>query len=60
MGHNHDQHLRAVAEAIVQDILSRKGLGSAWRDWWNMTTPATQEAVMDAWVKLMASGDKEG
>lgn len=59
MGAGREQQLRSVADAIVQDILTRKGLGSAWRDWWNMASEHTREAVLDAWVKLMADGIKE-
>ncbi|CAB4189517.1 hypothetical protein UFOVP1288_2 [uncultured Caudovirales phage] len=43
----------SAASRIVDDILSRKGLGKAWKEWWDMATPATQEAVLDAWTKIM-------
>ena len=55
---NKEESLRLVAEAIVQDILSRKGLGSAWRQWWDVSSDMTREAVIDAWVKLITSGQK--
>jgi hypothetical protein len=44
---------REAAEAIVADISSRKGLGAAWREWWDITAPSTREAVLEAWEKII-------
>lgn len=37
----------------MNDILSRKGLSSAWVEWWELTLPDTKEAVYDAWIKII-------
>jgi uncharacterized protein (DUF305 family) len=52
------QH-RKTAEAIMRDILKRKGLSSAWKDWWDLATEDTKVAVINAWVDIMINGDGE-
>jgi len=49
----------SAATRIVDDILSRKGLGKAWKEWWDLTTPATQEATLDAWMKIIGEEKQE-
>jgi hypothetical protein len=44
---------KEAAQAIMNDILSRKGLSSAWVEWWELTLPDTKEAVYDAWIKII-------
>lgn len=49
---------RQIAVAIMADIVSRKGLGAAWREWWGLTSPATKEAVLEAWERLIEAKDE--
>jgi hypothetical protein len=41
------------ARAIMQDIKSRKGLGKIWDEYFRGIDRPTQEAIMDAWVKII-------
>ena len=49
-----------AATRILDDILSRKGLGTIWRDYWEIITPDTQAAILDAWVKIIKDSPNDG
>jgi D-alanyl-D-alanine dipeptidase len=42
-----------AAQAIMNDIMSRKGLKDAWAKWWKLTRPQTKEALYDAWIEII-------
>lgn len=41
------------AAAIMADILSRKGLGLTWSEYWKSIDPVTKDAIVDAWTKII-------
>jgi hypothetical protein len=49
-----------AATRILDDILSRKGLGTIWRDYWKIITPDTQIAVLTAWAKIIKDSLNDG
>lgn len=46
------------ARAIMHDIKSRKGLGKIWEEYFKGIDQLTQEAIMDAWVKIIDEENK--
>jgi hypothetical protein len=48
-----------IAEAIMDDIRKRKGLGKIWIDYWGAIDDRTRVAIIDAWAKLIESGDEK-
>ena len=43
---------QAVA-LIMKDIESRKGLGDLWREYMELVSPATRDAIVEAWAKII-------
>lgn len=46
------------AHAIMHDIKSRKGLGKIWNEYFKSIDLPTQDAIMDAWVKIINEENK--
>lgn len=44
---------RSAAEAIMNDILTRKGLGDAWSKWWTNVSPMTKDAIFTEWERII-------
>ena len=42
-----------AAALIMKDIESRKGLGDLWREYMELVSPATRDAIVEAWVKII-------
>jgi hypothetical protein len=49
-----------TAQKIMDDIMTRKGLGDIWRDYWYGVTADTQKAVIDAWDLIIEKSRNDG
>jgi hypothetical protein len=48
------------ANAIMDDIKIRKGLGKIWEEYWKGIDNNTREAIVDAWAKIIKEAGNEG
>lgn len=51
---------RTTAQKIMDDIMTRKGLGDIWRDYWYGVTVDTQKAVINAWDLIIEKSRNVG
>jgi len=49
-----------ITDEIMEDIMTRKGLGDIWRDYWYGITIDTQKAVRGAWDLIIEKNRNDG